>query len=66
MLHNVNYVNMDELVKRIENIENSLNGKYQSKDTARNEPAKIKTESVENIERTNTVKAHKTVNTEKR
>lgn len=68
MLHNVNYVNMDELVKRIENIENSLNGKYQSKDTARNEPAKIKKEleSVENIERTkNTVKAHKTVNTEK-
>jgi DNA polymerase-3 subunit gamma/tau len=62
MLHNVHYVNMEELVKRIENIENSLIGKYQPKDTARKsetEPDRINKEQ-ENIEKTK-----KTVNTEK-
>jgi len=46
MLHNVHYVNLDVLVERIENIESSINGKYQPKDAVK-EP-----ESTENIERT--------------
>ncbi len=46
MLHNVHYVNLDVLVERIENIESSINGKYQPKDAVK-EP-----EGKENIERT--------------
>ncbi|HPB79538.1 MAG TPA: DNA polymerase III subunit gamma/tau [Sedimentibacter sp.] len=55
MLHNVHYVNLDVLVERIENIESSINGKYQPKDAVK-EP-----ESTENIERTiKTASAKKT------
>jgi DNA polymerase-3 subunit gamma/tau len=55
MLHNVHYVNLDVLVERIENIESSINGKYQPKDAVK-EP-----ESTENIERTiKTTSAKKT------
>ncbi len=55
MLHNVHYVNLDVLVERIENIESSINGKYQPKDAV-NEP-----EGKENIERTKkTANAKKT------
>ena len=57
MLHNVNYVNMDELVKRIEDIESSLNGKFHAEDTERtgkNQSASInkERENKENTERT--------------
>ena len=56
MLHNVNYVNTEELIKRIENIESSLHGRFQAKDTARKretETASInkEPESIENTER---------------
>lgn len=66
MLHNVHYVNLDELVKRIKNIENSLNGNYQPKDALIKR--EIKTDNIinepegkENIERTKkTANAKKT------
>ena len=44
MLHNVNYVNIEALAKRIENIENNLQGTYQPENLARKqetESAKI-------------------------
>ena len=44
MLHNVNYVNIEALAKRIENIENNLQGTYQQKNfirTQETEPAKV-------------------------
>ncbi len=66
MLHNVHYVNLDELVKRIKNIENTLNGNYQPKDALIKR--EIKTDNIinepegkENIERTKkTANAKKT------
>jgi DNA polymerase-3 subunit gamma/tau len=66
MLHNVHYVNLDVLVKRIKNIENTLNGNYQPKDALIKR--EIKTDNIinepegkENIERTKkTANAKKT------
>ena len=72
MLHNVNYVNIEALAKRIENIENNLQGTYQQKNfirTQETEPAKVNKISenkkyIEKTEKTDSLEKRKDENIE--